>query len=76
MCLAKAPISLDNNLIGKHLIHSLKIDQSKQEMDLPQNFLNKNVRIEKLEIMLWGREKGDWDFRISDLVKNPDGTDI
>ena len=20
--------------------------------------------------------KGDWDFRISDLVKNPDGTDI
>ena len=21
-------------------------------------------------------EKGDWDFRISDLVKNPDGTDI
>ena len=22
------------------------------------------------------RAKGDWDFRISDLVKNPDGTDI
>ena len=21
-------------------------------------------------------EKGDWDFRISDLVKNPDVTDI
>ena len=21
-------------------------------------------------------EKGDWDFRISDLAKNPDGTDI
>ena len=21
-------------------------------------------------------EKVDWDFRISDLVKNPDGTDI
>ena len=20
--------------------------------------------------------KGDWDFRISDLVKNPDGTDV
>ena len=20
--------------------------------------------------------KGDWDFRITDLVKNPDGTDI
>ena len=20
--------------------------------------------------------KGDWDFRISDLIKNPDGTDI
>ena len=20
--------------------------------------------------------KGDWDFQISDLVKNPDGTDI
>ena len=24
--------------------------------------------------MVWA--KGDWDFRISDLVKNPDGTDI
>ena len=23
-----------------------------------------------------GGAKGDWDFRISDLVKNPDGTDI
>ena len=22
------------------------------------------------------RAKGDWNFRISDLVKNPDGTDI
>ena len=22
------------------------------------------------------RSKGDWNFRISDLVKNPDGTDI
>ena len=22
------------------------------------------------------RAKGDWDFRISDLVTNPDGTDI
>ena len=20
--------------------------------------------------------KGDWDFRISDLIKNPDGTDV
>ena len=26
---------------------------------------------------MWeGRGKDDWDFRISDLVKNPDGTDI
>ena len=28
---------------------------------------------------LWGgggRQRGDWDFRISDLAKNPDGTDI
>ena len=23
-----------------------------------------------------GGAKGDWDFRISDLVKNPDGTDV
>ena len=23
-----------------------------------------------------GGAKGDWDFRISDLIKNPDGTDI
>ena len=34
---------------------------------------------EKLIIytMNWGGgAKGDWDFQISDLVKNPDGTDI
>ena len=24
----------------------------------------------------WGGAKGVWDFRISDLVKIPDGTDI
>ena len=26
--------------------------------------------------LLSKRVKGDWDFRLSDLVKNPDGTDI
>ena len=26
--------------------------------------------------LLMSGAKGDWDFRISDLVKNPDGTDI
>ena len=27
-------------------------------------------------IMPYLEAKGDWDFRISDVVKNPDGTDI
>ena len=26
--------------------------------------------------LLYSGTQGDWDFRISDLVKNPDGTDI
>ena len=29
-----------------------------------------------LFINLLMETKGDWDFRISDLIKNPDGTDI
>ena len=27
-------------------------------------------------VICWQGAKGDWDFQISDLVKNPDGTDI
>ena len=27
-------------------------------------------------MILYKGKKGDWDFRISDLVENPDGTDI
>ena len=38
-------------------------------------FQNKYVYF-LLYITIMSGEKGDWDFRISDLVKNPDGTDI
>ena len=29
-----------------------------------------------MNTILYQEAKGDWDFQISDLVKNPDGTDI
>ena len=38
-------------------------------------FLRKSVQLKK-NIYYGQGAKGDWDFRISDLVKNPDGTDI
>ena len=31
---------------------------------------------QKIEVENFDDCKGDWDFWISDLVKNPDGTDI
>ena len=42
-------------------------------------FLSENIytRVLKfLQVNMKVGAKGDWDFRISDLVKNPDGTDI
>ena len=34
------------------------------------------ILMELYENKLTKGAKGDWDFRISDLVKNPNGTDI
>ena len=48
--------------------------------NLVQSWEKKNRPIEYLMSQTrrcaWSGAKGDWDFRIFDLVKNPDGTDI
>ena len=38
--------------------------------------LNRYYFVLFLLIILQTGAKGDWDFRISDLVQNPEGTDI
>ena len=39
------------------------------------NEVKDDMKCEMNDNMKWGT-KGDWDLRISDLVKNPDGIDI
>ena len=55
------------------------VGEEERERDLEESSF---LELGRKSIIYWGYvllyvgAKGDWDFRISDLVKNPDGTDI
>ena len=62
------------------LFHEFAVDDLPlgRTADLVPEFAVKDVPLGRTLMMIIYSlgTKGDWDFRISDLVKNPDGTDI